>query len=476
MGWRLAADPGRPNDQWPFWPPGTGGYTTSKSWKTPILASLPEAEIFHGEQMPSGEHLGHDTQGWEAFLMAMDINTNIDALNALRNLGTTSTAFSSSVAKLSSGLRINTAADDAAGLAIATKLQSQVTGLDQAQRNAQDGVSMVQTAEGALNQVQTMLQRIRELSVEAANSTLGQSDAQSVNAEITALQAEITRTATSTTFNNLHLLNGDLSGTGNFTQSGGSAVLGATVDANTTITNVNVSGAAASSSYVLNSVAGGGSITLKNNTTNVSQTIAVIANTVAGGVPASQVLNFSLLGVSLTVTSSTTSDTAAAISGGLDGKTITTGAAAAWGAQFQIGANQTDTLGLSFGDARAGALGAVAGDFTTAIGNFSTAAATGTSAQVAAAAGALITATDAAINSVSTMNSQYGAVENRLNDTVATLSVTSENLNASESRIKDLNVAAEMVNFTKTQILQQAGTAILAQANAAPQDILTLLK
>jgi flagellin len=406
--------------------------------------------------------------------MSMDINTNIDALNALRNLGTTATAFSSSVSKLSSGLRINTAADDAAGLSIATKLGSQVTGLNQAQRNAQDGVSMVQTAEGALNQVQTMLQRIRELSVEAANSTLGTSDAQSVNAEITALQAEITRTATSTTFNNLHLLNGDLSGTGNFTQSGGTAVLGLAVDGNSALTNVNVSGAAASSSYTLSSVAGGGSITLKNNTTNVSQTIAVTANTITT-TPVSQVLNFSNLGVSFTVTSTAT-DTAAAISGGLDGKTLTTGAAAAWGAQFQIGANQGDTLGVSFGDARDGALGVHAGDFSTAIANFTTAANTGTSTQIAAAAGALITATDAAINSVSTMNSQYGAVENRLNDTAATLSVTSENLNASESRIKDLNVAAEMVNFTKTQILQQAGTAILAQANSAPQNILTLLR
>ncbi len=113
--------------------------------------------------------------------MSMTINTNIDALNALRNLTTTGTAFSSSVQKLSSGLRINTAADDAAGLSIATKLQSQVTGLNQAQRNAQDGVSMVQTAEGALNQVQTMLQRIRELAVEAGNSTLSSSDAASVN-------------------------------------------------------------------------------------------------------------------------------------------------------------------------------------------------------------------------------------------------------------------------------------------------------
>src|SRR5664279_2250124 len=125
--------------------------------------------------------------------MSVRINTNIEALNAQRNLATTAASFAKSVEKLSSGLRINRAADDAAGLAISEKLKAQVTGLHQAQRNAQDGVSMVQTAEGALTEVHSMLQRIRELGVEAANSTIGQSDAQSVNAEITALQAEITR-------------------------------------------------------------------------------------------------------------------------------------------------------------------------------------------------------------------------------------------------------------------------------------------
>jgi flagellin-like hook-associated protein FlgL len=140
------------------------------------------------------------------------------------------------------------------------------------------------------------------------------------------------------------------------------------------------------------------------------------------------------------------------------------------GATFQIGANQGDTLGVAFGDARTAALGGL----DAAIAAFTTATNTGTG--IAAAAGSLITATDTAIGDVSAMNSGYGAVENRLNDTVATLSVTSQNLNASQSRIKDINVAAEMVNFTKTQILQQAGTAILAQANSAPQNILTLLR
>ena len=403
--------------------------------------------------------------------MSMDINTNIDALNSLRNLGTTSTAFSSSVSKLSSGLRINTAADDAAGLSIATKLGSQVTGLNQAQRNAQDGVSMVQTAEGALNQVQTMLQRIRELAVEAANSTLGPDDAKSVNSEITALQAEITRTATSTTFNNLHLLNGDLSGSGTFTQDAGSgAHANLTVGTAAIIQNVNVTGATAGTTYSL-STGATGAVTLTNTTTHVAQTKTLTDMNGAGN----ETLNFDALGVSITFQSTATT-TAASMQTDLSNKTVITTQAAAYGASFQIGANAADTLGLSFGNAQASALGATAGDFTTAITNFTTAATSGASSDVAARAGALITATDAAIDSVSAMNSQYGAVENRLNETVATLSVSSENLQASEARIKDLNVAAEMVNFTKTQILQQAGTAILAQANAAPQSILTLLK
>ncbi len=392
--------------------------------------------------------------------MSMDINTNIDALNALRNLGTTSTAFSSSVQKLSSGLRINTAADDAAGLAISTKLQSQVTGLDQAQRNAQDGVSMVQTAEGALNQVQTMLQRIRELSVEAANSTLGQSDAQSVNAEITALQAEITRTANTTTFNGQHLLTGALS----VAQSGGTVNSGFVVASgtNTSVSGVSVAGAKASSTYTLSSAGGAGTLTLSDGAGN-SQTLTLSAVSANG----SQTINFANLGVSITV-SSVTGESAANVSAGLAAGTVQTGAGS--GAVFQVGANQGDTLGVTFGDARTAALGGL----DAAIAAFTTAANSGTG--IATAAGALITATDTAIGDVSTMNSGFGAVENRLNDTVATLSVTSENLNASESRIKDLNVAAEMVNFTKTQILQQAGTAILAQANSAPQNILTLLR
>ena len=142
--------------------------------------------------------------------MSMRINTNIEAMNAQRNLGATASAFATSVERLSSGLRITRAADDAAGLAISEKLNAQVTGLNQAQRNAQDGISMVQTAEGALTEFHAMLQRIRELAVEAANSTLSSDDARSIDTEITALRAEIDRISGATTFNGQHLLTGAL--------------------------------------------------------------------------------------------------------------------------------------------------------------------------------------------------------------------------------------------------------------------------
>jgi flagellin len=392
------------------------------------------------------------------------INTNIEALNAQRNLTATASKYASSVEKLSSGLRINRAADDAAGLAISERLQAQVTGLNQAQRNAQDGVSMVQTAEGALNEVHSMLQRIRELAVEAGNSTLGQSDAQSVNAEVTALQAEITRIASTTTFNGQNLLTNALT----VSQTGGTANIGLVVVAgtNTAVTNISVAGAKASTTYTMTSAAGAGTVTLSDGNGN-SQTLTVQAI----AAKSSETLNFGNMGVSITV-ASVAGDSGANVSAGLvgagGGNTVITGAGS--GATFQIGANENDTLGVTFADARTSAYAG----FDTAISTFTTAAGSGNG--ITAAAGALISVTDTAISAVSTIRANFGAVENRLQHTVASISVASENLNASQSRIKDLDVAAEMVNFTKNSILQQAGTSILAQANQAPQNILTLLR
>ena len=390
--------------------------------------------------------------------MSMRINTNIEALNAQRNLSVTAAKYASSVEKLSSGLRINRAADDAAGLAISEKLNAQVTGLNQAQRNAQDGVSMVQTAEGALTEVHSMLQRIRELAVEAANSTVGTSDATSINAEVTALQAEINRISGHTTFNGQYLLTGALTVTAAATSTAKVGVALATTPA--TISAVDVSAAKANTVYTLNSSGGAGTLTLADASGN-SQTIN-LTNIPASG---TEVLNFGTMGVSITVVGAA-AGTAAHLTADMTGLHVDTGAGSA-GAVFQIGANENDTLGVNFQNAQTST------QLNTAISNFTTAI--GTTGFVAAA-GALITAADTEIGTVSGIRGNFGAVENRLQHTVASISVASENLNASESRIKDQDVASEMDNFTKTQILTQAGTAILAQANQAPQNILTLLR
>jgi flagellin len=392
--------------------------------------------------------------------MGVRINTNIEALNAQRNLGISGLAFGKSVEKLSSGLRINRAADDAAGLAISEKLRAQVRGLNQAQRNAQDGISMVQTAEGALTEVHSMLQRMRELAVQASNSTLSSADTQSVNTEITALKAEIDRVAGSTTFNGQFLLTGALS----VSQSGGTAIVGLALatTTNADISSVDVSGAKASTTYTLTSQAGG-FVTLTEG--GNSQQVALTAI----GATGTEAVNFSTLGVKITIVGAA-AKTAVDLATDLATKTIITGAGSA--ANFQIGANASDTLAVTFADARTSAAGY--GTLATNIGTFSTATGSGTG--IVAAAQALITSVDTALAYISTTRGNFGAVQNRLEHTVASLGVSSENLAASESRIRDLDVASEMVNFTKTQILQQAGTAILAQANQAPQSVLSLLR
>jgi flagellin len=387
----------------------------------------------------------------------MRINTNIEALNAQRNLSATAAKYASSVEKLSSGLRINRAADDAAGLGISEKLQAQVQGLNQAQRNAQDGVSMVQTAEGALTEVHSMLHRIRELAVEAANSTVGAADAASINAEVTSLQAEINRIAQKTTFNGQFLLTGAMSVSQDATSTAKAGVALAT-GAAATISAVDVSGAKASTTYTLSSAGGAGTLTLSDGVGN-SQQVTLDATIGADG---TTTINFGTLGVKMTVVGAA-AKTGANLSTDLATLTVVTGSSS--GAVFQIGANEGDTLSVGFANAQTAAYTG----FDAAITNF-------TGAMTTVNAGALITATDTAIASVSSIRGAYGAVENRLTHTSASIAVASENLNASQSRIKDLDVASEMVNFTKTQILQQAGTSILAQANSAPQSILTLLR
>src|SRR2546429_2292005 len=267
--------------------------------------------------------------------MSLRINTNVEAFNAHRNLQGTESKLAMSMERLSSGYRINRAADDAAGLAISERLKSQIGGLDQAQRNAQDAVSLVQTAEGSLDQVHAMLQRIRDLAVEYKNGTLSSTDQQSIQSEVNQLASEVERIGSSATFN----------------------------------------------------------------------------------------------GISLLSTSSTIN--------------------------FQVGSNDGQLISVS----------------TISLGS-----ALGTAFYSLSASGTSdISEIDAAINSVSAQRSTFGAVENRLTYTLDNSAIYEENLTASESRVRDVDMASEMVNFTKLQILQQAGTAMLAQANQASQGVLALL-
>jgi flagellin len=273
--------------------------------------------------------------------MGLRIQNNVEAFNAHRNLTSVSNNAAKAMEKLSSGYRINRAADDAAGLAISEKMRSQIGGLDQAQRNAQDGVSLVQTAEGALNEVHSMLQRVRDLRVQFENGTLSTEDKDAIATEMGQLATEISDIGTQTKFNGTQLLNG------------GSAI------------------------------------------------------------------------------------------------------------KFQVGAASGETVSTT--------VVALSSDASAVI------AVSGASASAGVSALTLDTI-DTAIKNVSTARANFGAVQNRLEHRLNNLATYQENLVASESRIRDVDMASEMVKFTKLQILQQAGTSMLAQANQAPQGVLSLLR
>jgi len=277
--------------------------------------------------------------------MGMQINTNVSALNAYRNLSSTQNDLSKSLEKLSSGLRINRAADDAAGLAISEGLRSQVNGLNVAARNAQDGISVIQTAEGALTEVHAILQRVRDLAVQAGNDSNNTKSRDAIKTEIDALAEELTRVAESTNFNGIKLLNGD----------------------NPTLT-------------------------------------------------------------------------------------------------FQVGAGSEAAEDQIAVDLSVADISAIA----TAIA--------GLTVDSAATALTSIATVDTHITSVSTARAELGAAQNRFESTINSLNVAAENLSAAESRIRDTDMAAEMVKFTASNILSQAGTAMLAQANQANQGVLQLLR
>jgi flagellin len=370
----------------------------------------------------------------EEALMALTINQNITALNAYRNLSTTQNKLSTSLERLSSGVRINRAADDAAGLAISEGLRSQVGGLKVAARNAQDGISVVQTAEGALTEVHSILQRLRDLAVQGGNDSNSADARSNIQTEANSLISELGRIAESTNFNGTKLLDGTAGGAGD-----GKLVfqVGAAGEESSTIT-VDLSSA------------------------NVSDVAAALTPTAysTGTVGTATSTSFTVNGEEVTFTAGASAEDINTAIQGVFG--ATTDITAAVDGDGNITLASTATALDSVSDS-AGASVAV-----TATGGFSVTDNT--------AAQATIKALDAQIGKISTARANLGAYQNRFDHTINSVNVTMENLSASESRIRDTDMASEMVSFTNAQILSQAGTAMLAQANSIPQTVLQLLQ
>ncbi len=396
--------------------------------------------------------------------MGIRILTNVDAINAQRNLGQTSASFSRAVGRLSSGLRITGAADAAAGLSISEKLRAQGRGMSQAIRNAQDGISLVQTAEGALGEVSALLQRIRELALQASNGTLSSNDLQTTADEVVQLRDEINRITQQTEFNGTTLLDGGL-----VTAIAGASEVDVGVAVGTlsgmVFSAVDVGGAAGTSQFTLSASAT--SLTLRGTLggTATSQTLTVAA--MAGG--GIQSFNYSQFGVKFTIAGTQSDATllAANLGNNTSNDLIQTGAGGAL--TLQVGASAGQTMAVTISDAQANAIGSGGGHASL------NAAVVAFDAAEAAEASNLVLSVDQAITDISTVRSTLGAAQNRLGHTIANLGVGVENLSASESRIRDADVAKETVDFVKAQILQQAGVAVLAQANSAPQSVLALL-
>lgn len=386
----------------------------------------------------------------------MRINHNIAALNTYRQLGQANNASSQSMEKLSSGLRINRAGDDAAGLAISEKMRGQIRGLDQAGRNAQDGISMIQTAEGALNESHSILQRMRELAVQASNDTNTVEDRGEIQKEMDSLTSEINRIGNTTDFNTQKLLNGDKTGSAAGATTTGSDISGtfntdlsaSNFDLNgQTVSLSNVDGLDGSSSaFTISDVATALQSdidavfdgTAHNGTTftvgSSSDGLTITNNTAASSSSVDITANADTTKLGLTADSSTDVSTK-----GTDGAL-----------QFQIGANENQSMTLNISDMRANALGITgnAGDAgftssnTVTDGTNSSTTEAALDVSTAANASAAITKLDTAIEDVSAERSKLGANQNRLEHTINNLGTSSENLTAAESRIRDVDYAS----------------------------------
>lgn len=386
----------------------------------------------------------------------MRINHNLSALNSWRQLTLTNNDMQKTLERLSSGLKINRASDDAAGLAISEKMRGQVKGLEMASKNAQDAISLIQTAEGALSEVHSILQRMRELSVQAATDTNTDVDRSNIQSEIDQLRDEIDRISRATEFNTKKLLNGNLEG------------FRATADVKVVAEgNIDLSATVSSNASEGTLIIEIGQFT----GTTTSKLDARIVLIKPGGISES-VVTYSLGSTQIggiNVSWNTTRFDISQFGGALPMETVIDSAVAriesinTSGNQliFQIGANEGANMVAGIDAIDSKNLGLTT--TTLKVTNQDSAERT-------------ISVIDAAIHKVSSIRSQLGAIQNRLEHTIANLGVASENLTAAESRIRDADMSQEMMQFTKQQILMQSGMSMIAQANALPQNVLQLLR
>lgn len=393
----------------------------------------------------------------------MRINTNVSALNTYSRLTSANASKSNSLAKLSSGFRINRAGDDAAGLAISEKMKGQISGLKQAVRNAQDGISLIQTAEGALNETHEIINRMRDLATQGATGTLGDQDRAEINKEFSALKEEVTRIADNTNFNQKTLLDGSFATAKKLevTQSDESKKL-------FTLSNVDKDLAAALDVKYERAAftsGAGGKVTVsatgheahKNTDGTYSLYKAADYDTdkPKAGAKAVATVTLTAEGKELTADGgAVTGQTAKA-----EMKANPNAKADAQELSFHVGANSGEKISVNIGKMDSKSLGLDTLDLSNAD-----------------SADEAINKLDEAKATVSSARSDLGAVQNRLTHTINNLSTTQENLTEANSRIRDVDMAEEMMSFTKSNILAQAATSMLAQANAMPQSVLSLLQ
>ena len=483
--------------------------------------------------------------------MSLVLNTNVASLNAQRNLSTSQTALQTSLQRLSSGLRINSAKDDAAGLAISNRMTTQINGLNQAARNASDGISLAQTAEGALVELTNNLQRIRELAVQSANATNSASDRAAIDQEVQQRIAEIDRIASQTSFNGVKVLDGTFGSAtfqvganvgetinvslstgvrtnqiGQIAEKTGDAVstnalTGATGDLTIKVGNgtavsvgqsvdTGIAGQSASSAYAKASAI---------NAAGVSGLTATASNSVSGAWAATSLdgggsYSLDVNGTQVFATTADGAISASTIVTQVNLYTNTTGVSASYDSSTgEITFSTTDGRDIALTEAVSGGTGGTAGGIADAVASAAGVTTKGTvqlsatenitlggsqeadigfsndeviskdsttlsSVNVLTVADSEIAMkrVDAALTSVSNLRSTFGAIQNRFQSTIANIQTGVENLTASRSRITDTDFAAETASLTRAQILQQAGTAMLAQANQVPQNILTLLR